>query len=513
MAIKSRYLSPGYWGKPDLTEAAYISNPEWGDKRIYLTGDLGSMSPDGCLVHMGRKDFQVKIRGNRVEIPEIEAALYNLETTKEAAVLADEDGEGERRLVAYVVPNVDPVPSVATVRHGLAETLPGYMIPSVFVFLESLPRLPNRKIDRLALPAPNGQRPQSEETFIAPRDDLEIRIAKIWEKTLKVTPVGVRDNFFDLGGDSLQAISLALEIEQAIGRKLPLAVLCEAPTIERLAGRFRENGWVPSWSSLVPLQPEGAKPPLFCVHGVGGYVLFYSDLARRLKPHQPFYGLQSVGLDGEHPPFTRVEDMAAHYISELRAIQPQGPYFLGGFCLGIYVAVEMAQQLRDQGQKVSLVVAFDPPGHERTVTSFLGGIGLHLQRFSEMESKQKVAYLVDRAIYRLACIQRRFLSALYKSFGHMSPFLSRKLLPIHVQELSHQAGVNYVPRIYQGQLTFFLGTSDVYRHPEFFWGQVASEGVEMHMVPGKRIEILREPNVQVLTRELQACLDKAQEDA
>ncbi len=513
MAIKSRYLSPGYWGKPDLTEAAYISNPEWGDKRIYLTGDLGSMSPDGCLVHMGRKDFQVKVRGNRVEIPEIEAALYNLETTEEAVVIADDDAEGERRLVAYVVPNGDPAPSVATLRHGLAETLPGYMIPSVFVFLESLPRLPNRKIDRLALPAPNGQRPKSKETFVAPRDDLEIRIAKIWEKTLKVTPVGVRDDFFELGGDSLRAISLALEIEQALGRRLPLAILCEAPTIERLARRFREDRWLPSWSSLVPLQPEGPKPPLFCVHGVGGYVLFYSDLARRLKPHQPFYGLQAVGLDGEHPPLTRVEDMAGHYIKELRSVQPQGPYSLGGFCLGTYVAVEMAQQLRDQGQKVPIVVAFDPPGHERTVTSFLGGIGLHLQRLSEMEPKQKVAYLMDRTVYRLARIRSRFISALYKSFGNMSPSLSRKLLPIHVQELSHQAGVNYVPRVYQGRLTFFLGTSDAYKHPEFFWGQVASEGIEMHMVPGKRIEILREPNVQALTRELQACLDKAQEDA
>lgn len=516
MAIKSRYLSPGYWGKPHLTKAAFISNPKWGDTRIYLTGDLGLMLPDGCLMHMGRKDFQVKVSGHRIEIPEIEAALYNLKTTKEAVVMAKEDDEGDHRLVAYIVPDSDPdrdaVISVASLRHSLGETLPDYMIPSVFVLLDSIPHLPNGKINRLALPDPDTKRLDSKENFVAPRDSLEKLLSKIWEKTLKVSPVGIKDNFFDLGGDSLRAITLALKIEQALGRKLPLSILCEVPTIESLAGRFRKNGWLPSWSSLVSLQPRGTKPPLFFVHGGGGYALFYSDLARRLQPNQPVYGLQAKGLDGEHPPLTRVKDMAFHYIKEIRSVQPRGPFFLGGFCLGFYIAVEMAKQLQDQGQKVPFLAAFDPPGSERTVTSFLDGIKLHLQRLPKMESKQKIAYFADRIVYRLVRIKNRSISTLYKSFGNKGPYLSRKLLPIHIQELSHQAGVNYAPRAYQGRLTFFIGTSDAYKHPELFWNQIARGGIDIHRIPGKRLKILREPSARVLARKLQACLDKIQED-
>ncbi len=512
IAIKSRYLSPGYWRKPDLTEAVFLSNPEWGDKRIYLTGDLGLMRPDGCLMHMGRKDFQVKIRGNRVEIPEVESALFNLGIIKETVVVVKEDNEGDRRLVAYVVPSKNPGPNITTLRGSLAEILPDYMIPSFFVFLDSLPHLPNGKINRLALPEPDCQRPESEETFVAPRDDLEMRLKKIWEKVLKIEPVGIRDNFFDLGGDSLRAMSLSIEIEKTLGQMLPLAILCQAPTIEHLAESFRKDKWLHAWSSLVPLQEEGSKPPFFCIHGVGGYVLFYSDLVRHLRPHQPVYGLQAVGLDGEQPPLKRIEDMAALYIDEMRSIQPQGPYFLGGFCLGIYVAIEMARQLQEQRQKVSLLVSFNPPGHERTVTSFVDGIQLHLKHLSQMHAKEKLDYLVDRTVYRLARIRSMFLNLIYERFSGVSRTLTRRLHHIHVQELSHRAGTKYIPRVYPGKITFFLGTGDAYKQPELFWGQVASDGIEVHTVPGKQIEILREPNVQILSRKLQVCLEEAQRD-
>ena len=319
--------------------------------------------------------------------------MFSLETVKDSVVVVKEDEEGDRRLVAYVVPNKNPGPSIPVLRRHLAEILPDYMIPSFFVFLDALPHLPNGKLDRRALPAPDRKRPESEKTFVAPRDELEKHLKNIWEKVLKIKPVGIKDNFFDLGGDSIRAMSLSIEIEKRLGKKLPLAILCQEPTIENLAASFREDEWLKSWSSLVPLQPEGPKPPFFCIHGVGGYVLFYSDLVRHLRPRQPVYGLQAVGLDGDQPPLKRVEDMASLYIDEIRSIQPQGPYFLGGFCLGIYIAIEMARQLQEQGQKVPLLVSFNPPGHERTVTSFVGGIQLHLKHLSQMHAKQKLHYL------------------------------------------------------------------------------------------------------------------------
>ncbi len=231
IVIGSRYHSPGYWGKPELTEAAFRPDAEGGDKRLYVTGDLGRMLPDGCLVHLGRKDFQVKIRGFRVEVSEVELALLKTGQIREAVVLAQPVGHGDRRLVAYVVPAREPGPTVGGLREALTETLPEYMIPSVFVPLEALPQLPNGKLDRRALPSPASLRPVMATAYEPPRTPLEQRLAGIWAAVLQLDRVGIHDNFFELGGHSLLATRIISRVRDDFGIEVPLRTLFDTPTI------------------------------------------------------------------------------------------------------------------------------------------------------------------------------------------------------------------------------------------------------------------------------------------
>jgi amino acid adenylation domain-containing protein len=235
IAVKGRYLGCGYWRRPDLTRAAFLPDLEGGDKRVYRTGDLGIMLPDGCLVPLGRKDFQVKVRGYRVESAEVEIALLKLDNVKEAVVVGQADPHGEQRLVAYLVPATQPAPPAGTLRHLLAQDMPDYMIPSAFVWLNSLPLTPNGKVDRRALPAPGRDRPELEQAYQPPRTPTEEILAGIWAELLGLERVGIHDNFFALGGHSLLATRVVFRVQQAFGVELPLRSLFEAPTIAGLA--------------------------------------------------------------------------------------------------------------------------------------------------------------------------------------------------------------------------------------------------------------------------------------
>jgi len=235
IAARSKYLACGYWRRPDLTQAAFISDPCGGDERLYLTGDLGMILPDGCLIYMGRKDFQVKIRGYRVEVAEIEAALLGLDSIKAAVVRGQADAAGEQRLLAYVVPAMGHTPTVSELRPALVKTLPDYMIPSVFVFLDTLPLLPNGKVDRLALPDPESTRPALDTPFTAPRTLIEEELAKIWAEVLSLDRVGIHDNFFELGGHSLGATRIISQVIKHFQLELPLQALFQSPTVAEMA--------------------------------------------------------------------------------------------------------------------------------------------------------------------------------------------------------------------------------------------------------------------------------------
>jgi amino acid adenylation domain-containing protein len=241
IAVKSSYLSPGYWRRPELTRAAFLPDRQGGDKHIYRTGDLGRMLPDGCLEHLGRKDFQVKVRGYRIEVEEIEMALLDLSSIKEAVVVARQNQSEHKPLVAYLVPARQPAPNVSQLRSFLKKKLPDYMIPSTFVILDALPLTPTGKTDRRALPAPSRRRPELDTPFAPPTTPVEEALSQIWVEVLSFDQVGIHDNFFELGGHSLSATQLISRVIDVFRVELPVRSLLEASTIAGMAVVITEN--------------------------------------------------------------------------------------------------------------------------------------------------------------------------------------------------------------------------------------------------------------------------------
>jgi amino acid adenylation domain-containing protein len=260
IAVRSRYLAPGYWRRPDLTAAAFRPDPAGGPERIYRTGDLGRRLPDGCLIHCGRKDFQVKIRGFRVEVAEVEGALLSLPKVQEAVVVVREDRPGDRRLVAYLVPTARPAPTVTVLRKALADALPDYMVPAAFVVLDALPKTPGGKVDRRALPAPGRARPALDQPLVAPRTPVEAAVGAIWAEVLGLDEVGMHDNFFDLGGHSLAASQVLARVSETFHVALPVRTLFEAPTVTGLAlavvQGLMQNVGADEIARLLPTPPE-----------------------------------------------------------------------------------------------------------------------------------------------------------------------------------------------------------------------------------------------------------------
>ena len=363
IVIRTPFRSLGYINSAEENQARFVKNPYSNDERdlLYYTGDLGRYNPDGSLEILGRLDHQVKIRGVRIEPGEIEAVLSQHPNVLRNIVITREDTPGDKRLTAYIVPQIEQLQS-SDLRSFMAERLPNYMVPSAFVFLDTMPLTPNGKLDRRALPAPDNSRQEPSSTFVVPQDKLESHLTQIWERVLNIQPIGVEDNFFELGGNSLQAVTLFAQIEKQFGKKLPLATLFQRSTVAEIAQIIRQKKWLAPWESLVPIQPNGNKPPLFYIHGGGGNLLIYRDLANSLGLDQPVYGLQPRGLDGKYVPFTRIEDMAAYYLAQIRKLQPNGPYFLAGLSSGGTIAWEIAQLLKARGQEVSLLALFDSSG-------------------------------------------------------------------------------------------------------------------------------------------------------
>jgi amino acid adenylation domain-containing protein len=239
--VKSRYLSPGYWRMPELSKAKFLRDPEGGDKRIYITGDIGRMRSDGCLFHHGRKDFQVKVRGYRVEIAAVQKALLDLENIKEAVVVDREDSIGEKRLIAYLVCGTQSAPSVSSLRRALLQKLPDYMIPSAFMILDAFPLTPNGKVDRRALPPPSRLRPKLENPYVAPRGPVEEALIEIWAEVLDLDHLGINDNFFELGGHSLLATQVITRVINTFRAKVPIRSLFQAPTVADMAVVIVQN--------------------------------------------------------------------------------------------------------------------------------------------------------------------------------------------------------------------------------------------------------------------------------
>ena len=485
-------LALGYWRDREKTRSGFIIHPHT-QERLYKTGDLGRYLPDGNIEFLGREDFQVKVNGLRIELGEIEAVLAQHSDVREVVVITQSDYRSDKRLVAYVVPNQEQVPTTSELRSFLKQLLPDYMLPSAFVVVENLPLTPNGKVNRCALPAVEWAKNEPKETFVAPRDELELQLTRIWERVLGIESLSVTDNFFALGGYSLLAARLFAQIEQAFGKNLPLNILFQAPTVEQLASILRQKGWSEPLSLLVAIQPGGSKPPMFCIPGAGASVLSYRHLAEHLGPDQPFYGLQIPKLDEKQASRVTVEDMAAHYIKEILTLQPKGPYLLGGHCLGGLVAFEMAQQLHAQGQKVSLLALFDTfiPSSVKQLT-FRERLSRHFNNLLQRRS-----YVLERAKKRISWIKK-----------------VPDVEPTYAAYMAYEQIVRkYRPQVYPGRVLVFRASNldklvESWKKidPQFGWSDLVGGGLETYVVPGELNHIFKEPEVQVLAEHLRAYL-------
>lgn len=510
-------LAKGYLNRPELTQERFIDNIFVSGTKLYKTGDLGRYLHDGNVEYLGRRDEQVKIRGFRVELGEIESAIVQHPDIREAVVIIRDDTQGDKQLIAYIV--TDEPNLVSQLHDYLLLKLPDYMIPSAFVVLDAIPLTPNGKVDKRSLPTENLIRSHSTKSFISPRNLSELGLVKIWENLLAINSIGVTDNFFELGGHSFLAVRLMAQIYERFGHNLPLSILFENPTIEKLAKIVSQPTNLSSGSPLVALNSSGSRTPFFCVHAAGGDILAYLNLADKIGGEQPFYALEQSpnALDVEPK---SVEETAAYYLQEIRTVQPEGPYLLGGWCFGGVVAFEMAQQLQKQGQKVDLLVVIDAILPETVIQPTKDDDAKFLIRLAEsVKNWFGIDFSVSYEEMRSLPLDEQFQLLNRKanfivSDTEMAQYIrDYKVFKSHVQAMR-----DYVPQVYPDKITLFRA-HDLIEHDfestEFHsddlllgWGKCSQQAIEVIELPGNHFSMFAEPHIQKLADKLKFCLDR-----
>ena len=503
-------VARGYVGAPQLTAKRFVPDPfsTVTDARLYRTGDMVRQRRDGNIEFLARNDFQVKVRGFRIEPAEVESVLCQHPNLQQAAVTV-RDHSSEKQLVAYLVlSNVSYSKSnfdQSDLTKFLRERLPDYMVPSAFVVLDSLPLTPNRKVDWKALPAPDHR--LHEIAFVAPRDTTETYLAMIWEEVLDVRPVGVTDNFFELGGHSILATRLFAGVEKEFGKCLPLGTLFEAPTIAKLAAILRQDSWVSS--SLIELQAgDRSRSPMFFVQARIGY----HALAAALGPSQPVYIVPYDDLfvsDTERS----LSELVAELTERIRERQPRGPYYLGGWCLAGRVAFAIARQLWREGEQVALLAIIDMPAprcaqlsRAAAVRSFGDRLHWHVNYALQGSRQQRIDWIGGgfralgwQATYRAWQLARLF----FRRIGRPLPQSLR-----HTTRLMAEAVRKDSTNSYPGRITLFRPSETTftrYNQWDLGWSQIAADGVDVYEIAGLKRTLLR-ANVIEVGRLLKKCL-------
>lgn len=519
IAIRSPHVALGYWRRPELTERVFLPDPEGGGRRVYRTGDMGRRLADGSLEFVGRGDAQVKIRGYRIETGEVEARLLEHPHVTAAAVVVRGARDGDQgSLVAFFVSSQPEPPTAGELRRFLARKLPDYMVPAQFFPLQALPLTLTGKVDRQALPDPAGSLALRREV-VPPRNEIERTIARHWAEVLGLEQVGIFDNFFELGGHSLTAMRLIARLRMAFGIDLSLRSVFQDSTVAGLASdivydermkRYHCQTGPSPWSSLVAMQPQGTRRPFFLVSGAHAdedqFLRYLSNLIPHLGLDQPVYGFRPRGLDGQGDVHESVEEMAADYIAELRAFQPESPYLIGGECIGGVVAYEMAQQLVRQGAEVGLLLLMDT-----ACPDLRGNIRFYLRR-----ARRKLSNGMEH-------LRRLLQPDIVSAWRHLTEYLGRKrqlLLPRsdderrlchirRVEEIYPRLILHYRPQAYPGKLTILVNREQHMSNPAIGWDGMARQGVEVHMVPGNHITRLTMYGRETAER-LKSCLERAQ---
>lgn len=491
-------VTRGYLNRPELTAERFVTDPfsAEANARMYKTGDLARWLTDGNIEYLGRNDFQIKIRGFRIEIGEIETMLRQHPQLREVAVAVYEPLPEDKRLAAYLVPQGVTVPTASELRDFLKPKLPEFMVPSAFVFLDALPLTPNGKLDRKALPEPDQNRQVPDADFVAPRNPIEQQLAEIWSNALSINYIGIHDNFFALGGHSLLAFNAITEINKLFKTDLPLGAMYQSPTIEELGILISSGNRQPSRYSLVPIQMQGSRPPLFAIH-----TITLMDLPRNLGKDQPLYFLRygmAAEVGNRSVRLPSLEELAGHYIKELQQVQPHGPYYLIGFSFGGLIAYEMAGQLIANGHQVNLVGLLDTCLTEEKRLQPLHRI---IRNFFRQGPSQLLVTL------------KRKITDLSTPYEYGEDFWPH----IYTSAPDEACRNNYQPKSYKGRVTLFQGWEPEsnffsYAPREQAWKKLIGDRLEVQHVPGTHFDMCKEPHVKILAAKLMACMDKTTND-
>ncbi len=501
-------LARGYLGDASLTAERFVPDPfaQEPGARLYRTGDLARFLPEGNVEYLGRIDQQVKIRGFRVELGEIETRLAEHPAVRESLVQVVEREGGGKRLVAHYVPEGPAQPSAGELRAFLRERVPHYMVPARITPVPSWPTTPNGKIDRGALL--RGFEAGTARDVLGPRNAVDERLARIFEEALGVAPVGITDDFFELGGQSLIAASIALRVERELAVDLPLALFFQAPTIAQISDHVRGERPIVTEPGLIPLTTRGSRRPLFVLPGLGGHVLAFRPLARALGPEQPCFGLQDPALEGRQAPCASVEEMAGHFLELVGTVDPRGPHRLLGYSLGGLVALEMGRQLQRLGTPPAFVGLLDTPapGYPPKLP-LLRRLRVHLSNAVGLSPRERRAYLVQR----FENVRRRVRGERREGYEReiwdvLTPRM-KEVLAAH-----RRAGERYHVVPYPGSIALFRASQDPdwpatsFEDPRMGWGGYVEGGIDVRYVPGAHLEVLGEDHVDQLAAELEAAL-------
>ncbi|WP_394831236.1 non-ribosomal peptide synthase/polyketide synthase [Pendulispora rubella] len=498
----------GYLNDATRTAETFLPDPftENGPTRLYRTGDVARWRPTGELEFLGRVDHQVKVRGYRIELGEIETVLEQHEAVRDVVVTASHD----KRLVAYIVGEDGAELSVAHLREHLHTKLPAYMVPSVFVELPALPLTSNGKVDRKALPAPDTAHAYQQAPYEAPRTATEHLLAETWQRVLRAQRVGIHDDFFERGGDSILAIQAVSRAHQA-GVPLTLKLLFEYPTIAKLTAAADSGARATGASPLLPFRTHGSKPPLFCVHPLGGSALVYRALAEHLGDDQPVYGLHAPAVDSDEAPAESLEALARRYVEAIRTVAPKGPYHLAGWSFGGLVAFEMAQQLRRAGDEVGAVCLLDattpsfaaahgsgPPQNDPTDVLFVfeHDLPFPVEELVGLSPDERIALVVERVVSSGA-----MPAAVAESYV-------RRLVRVASAHLAIQDG--YVMQPYEGPLSLVrVPHAEVDDGDSSLgWREVAGGGIDIEIMPGDHLGMVQEPQVAALAGRLRKIVSR-----
>jgi amino acid adenylation domain-containing protein len=493
-----------YLNRPEMTAERFVDDPLGSveGSKLYRTGDLGCMRADGMFEFAGRMDNQVKIRGVRVELGDIEAALLDYPGVRSAVVVCDETPSGTR-LLAYVVPRGSEPVSTTDLRAFVRDRIPAALIPNRFESIAALPMTPSGKLDRRSLPALHGGEELSN--YVAARSELESRLVGVWEEVLQPRPIGIRDDFFELGGHSLLAVQVAAAIERMLGRSLSPGLLFEAPTIAMLSSRISAASSCDIRGTLVPLIQGRRGAPLFLVHHVSGDITAYRDLVRYLGEERSVYGVRVPELDSNGKPLDSVEAMASRYVEEIRELQPHGPYLIGGHSAGAHIAFEMAQQLCCAGEPIALLAILEADARSRSWQRRLtDAVRSEIETLRDIPAKQRRSYLWRR--FRSWADEPGRSQLTSHALG-ADPDETRNAVWLAIERAVRE----YRPRPYPGRVTLFRArdrrVTGTYSRT-LGWGQLARGGIRVVDVPGSHSTVLRPGSEPPMAAKLLACLQE-----